>query len=124
MFRKRKQEDYSPPTTPIATPIAAAAGSGERVTSVLGPGIAWKGSQVGGFVQGAANAYPGLGAQVAGGCVCKEARFDLDGFGRLYIPNAVEYRVRLVDNAGNEVVRAEPFEAIELELAALWGETT
>lgn len=43
MFRKRKQEDYSPPTTPIAAPIVAA-GSSERVTSVLGPEIAWKGS--------------------------------------------------------------------------------
>jgi Uma2 family endonuclease len=30
----------------------------------------------------------------------------------------------LATHAGTEVVRAEPFEAIELELAALWGETT
>ena len=30
----------------------------------------------------------------------------------------------LATHAGEEVVRAEPFEAIELELAALWGETT
>jgi hypothetical protein len=30
----------------------------------------------------------------------------------------------LATHAGDEVVRAEPFEAIELELAALWGETT
>jgi len=30
----------------------------------------------------------------------------------------------LAMHAGDEVVRAEPFEAIELELAALWGETT
>jgi Uma2 family endonuclease len=29
----------------------------------------------------------------------------------------------LATHAGDEVVRAEPFEAIELELAALWGET-
>ena len=28
----------------------------------------------------------------------------------------------LATHAGNEVVRAEPFEAIELELAALWGD--
>ena len=28
----------------------------------------------------------------------------------------------LATHAGNEIVRAEPFEAIELELAALWGE--
>jgi Uma2 family endonuclease len=30
----------------------------------------------------------------------------------------------LATHVGGEVVRAEPFEAIELELAALWGETT
>jgi Uma2 family endonuclease len=29
----------------------------------------------------------------------------------------------LATHAGNEVVRAEPFEAIELELSALWGDT-
>ena len=30
----------------------------------------------------------------------------------------------LATHAGNEVVRAEPFEAIELELAAFWGDET
>ena len=45
MFRKRKQEDYSPPTTPLAVSASAViASANERVTSVLGPGIAWKGS--------------------------------------------------------------------------------
>ena len=29
----------------------------------------------------------------------------------------------LATHAGAEVVRAEPFEAVELELAILWGET-
>jgi hypothetical protein len=28
----------------------------------------------------------------------------------------------LATHAGDEVVRAEPFEAIELQLAALWGD--
>ena len=48
-------------------------------------------------------AYTGLAPQVGGGCVCKEARFDMDGFGRLYIPNALTYSVRVLDNAGNEI---------------------
>jgi DNA-binding beta-propeller fold protein YncE len=68
------------------------------------PGIEWKGGG-GAFVEGALLAYTGLAPQVGGGCVCKEARFDLDGFGRLYIPNALEYSVRIVDNAGNEVAK-------------------
>jgi hypothetical protein len=80
------------------------AGGGYAASKGDAPGIEWQGSQVGRFVEGALTAYPGLGAQVELGCVCKEARFDLDGYGRLYIPNAVEYRVRVVDNAGNEIV--------------------
>ena len=69
------------------------------------PGIEWRGSAVGRFLEGALDAYPGLGSQVSSGCVCKEARFDLDLFGRLYIPNALDYHVRVVDNAGNEILR-------------------
>ena len=68
-------------------------------------GIAWTGSQVGTFVEGALAAYPILAPQVDRGCVCKEARFDLDGWGRLYIPNGLEYYVRVLDNAGNEVAK-------------------
>jgi hypothetical protein len=30
----------------------------------------------------------------------------------------------LATHAGDEVVRAEPFDAIELELAALWGDVS
>lgn len=68
-------------------------------------GIPWTGSQVGNFVQGALASYTALSPQVEGGCVCKEARFDLDGWGRLYIPNGLDYCVAIVDNAGNEIVR-------------------
>ncbi len=68
-------------------------------------GIAWTGSRIGNFLEGAVNAYPILGPQVSSGCVCKEARFDLDGWGRLYIPNGLDYYVRVVDNAGNEIAK-------------------
>ncbi|MFW6158740.1 MAG: hypothetical protein ACOC8E_05220 [Planctomycetota bacterium] len=68
-------------------------------------GLAWKGSDVGNFVEGATTVYPQLGPQVNRGCVCKEARFDLDGYGRLYVPNGLDYCVRIYDNAGNELVR-------------------
>jgi len=80
------------------------AGGGYVTEKTDKPGIPWQGSQVGSFLEGALAAYPGLGAQVAGGCVCKEARFDVDGYGRLYVPNALDYRVRILDNAGNEVL--------------------
>ncbi|HPD14886.1 MAG TPA: hypothetical protein PLE19_08050 [Planctomycetota bacterium] len=70
-----------------------------------GQGMAWAGSQVGDYVKGALAAYPILAPQVEGGCVCKEGRFDLDPWGRLYIPNALDYYVAVVDNAGNEILR-------------------
>jgi len=55
-------------------------------------------------VEGAERAYPYLAPMAYKGCVCKEARFDLDGFGRLYIPNVLDFCVRVVDNVGNVVV--------------------
>jgi len=70
-----------------------------------GKGIAWAKSHVGNFVKGGLTAYPILSPQVEGGCVCKEARFDLDPWGRLYIPNGLDYYVAIVDNAGNEILR-------------------
>jgi len=80
-------------------------GGGYAPGRTANPGIEWKGSRAGKFVEGALAAYPGLSLQVWQGCVCKEARFDLDGYARLYIPDALSYSVRIVDNAGNEVAR-------------------
>ncbi|MCX7590579.1 MAG: hypothetical protein N2255_03015 [Kiritimatiellae bacterium] len=59
------------------------------------------------FVEGATAAYPGYGpfshANWGGNscCVCRSPRFDLDRYGRLYIPNAIANSVRIVDNSGN-----------------------
>ena len=57
--------------------------------------------------EGAVEAYPGL-APFSGWrrndcCVCRTPRFDLDAYGRLYIPNAVTCSARIVDNSGNEI---------------------
>ena len=62
------------------------------------------------FIERALAAYPGLapfshanwGANTC--CVCRSPRFDLDRYGRLYIPNAILNTVTVVDNAGNEIV--------------------
>jgi hypothetical protein len=53
---------------------------------------------------GVLGAYPGLGPMQTG-CVCGKPRFDLDGFGRLYLPNGFTFKVAVVDNAGNEVLK-------------------
>jgi DNA-binding beta-propeller fold protein YncE len=39
-----------------------------------------------------------------GFCHCRVGRFDLDGFDRLYIPNPVLNRIRIVDNANNLIL--------------------
>ncbi|MEX0703491.1 MAG: hypothetical protein WD069_15455 [Planctomycetales bacterium] len=58
------------------------------------------------FFEGAVTAYPHLAPrQEGGGCVCKEARFDIDEFGRVYVPNTLDFSIRVYDNAGNLVTR-------------------
>ncbi|MHC4914761.1 MAG: hypothetical protein ACYTGB_04650 [Planctomycetota bacterium] len=48
--------------------------------------------------------YPELGC-ISGGygtsCMCRQPMFQVDGWGRLFIPNAITSSVRIVDNAGN-----------------------
>jgi len=58
------------------------------------------------FFEGAVTAYPHLAPrQDPSGCVCKEARFDVDGFGRVYVPSVLDFCVRIYDNAGNLIGR-------------------
>lgn len=50
-------------------------------------------------------AYPGLAPfsqwRCDGSCVCTKPRFDVDGFGRLFIPNAITFSVTVMDNVAN-----------------------
>jgi hypothetical protein len=39
-----------------------------------------------------------------GSCHCAKPRFDVDAYGRLYIPNAWTYKVTLLDNADNHIL--------------------
>ena len=46
--------------------------------------------------------YPGFAPfSGRGRCACRGARFDLDRYGRLAIPNAISTSVAILDNAGN-----------------------
>jgi len=58
---------------------------------------------------GSINHYPDCGPisrwRCAGSCACTKPRFDVDGFGRLYIPNGITYSVSVRDNANNEIIR-------------------
>ena len=59
--------------------------------------------------EGVLKTYPGVGPNsqwaAAGSCVCTKPRFDVDRYGRLYIPNAITFSVSVRDNEGNEIVR-------------------
>ena len=56
---------------------------------------------------GAIAEYPGCGPvsrwNAVGSCACTKPRFDVDGFGRLYIPNAITFTVSVRDNSDNEI---------------------
>ena len=59
--------------------------------------------------EGVEAVYPGLGPfsrwRCAGSCVCTKPRFDVDGFGRVIVPNAITFSVTVLDHAGNRVAR-------------------
>jgi hypothetical protein len=57
------------------------------------------------FFEGALTVYPHLAPRTSGGCVCKEARFDLDEYGRLYVPDVHDFCIRVYDNAANLICR-------------------
>lgn len=60
-------------------------------------------------VTGAVATYAGCGPvsrwNAVGACACTKPRFDVDGFGRLYLPNAVTFSVSIRDNADNEILK-------------------
>jgi hypothetical protein len=60
-------------------------------------------------VVGGLASYAGCGPvsqwRAVGSCVCTKPRFDVDDYGRLYIPNGITFSVSVRDNADNEIVR-------------------
>jgi len=51
--------------------------------------------------EGAVAVYPRMSPRQDRGCVCKEARFDVDEFGRIYVPDVLRFCIHVYDNAGN-----------------------
>jgi hypothetical protein len=87
-----------------------------RIPEKLGPGLPMGGlvTQHGvrfkqSFIEGGVRAFPGLspfsGFDRSDGCVCQTPRFDVDEFGRVYIPNALNCSVTVADDAGNEIAQ-------------------
>jgi len=55
------------------------------------------------FLEGAVTAYPGLSG-FSSSCRCRTPRFEVDDYGRVYIPDALSCAVRVYDNAGNRIM--------------------
>jgi hypothetical protein len=47
----------------------------------------------------------GFQSGTRGGCICARSRFDVDTYGRLYIPNGITFKVSVRDNNDNEIVK-------------------
>lgn len=58
------------------------------------------------YVQNALWVCPGISPApaLAGGCVCLVGRFDVDGFGRVFMPDVTCFRVRVVDANANAIL--------------------
>ena len=69
----------------------------------LGPG--WPTGP--GFCENGLVVYPDIGSMSGGfpGCHCRQPMFALDGWGRVFAPNALTYAVRVYDNAGAEILK-------------------
>jgi hypothetical protein len=68
----------------------------------LKKGIVWDN---GVFAPRIEKCYPGVISWLWGGRVCAGSTFDLDEYGRLYVPDAGHDALAVLDNAGNEVLR-------------------
>jgi len=57
------------------------------------------------FLEGALVAYPGLGCMAgSGNCACRQPMFQVDGWGRIWMPDAMTFSVNVVDNTGNQIL--------------------
>ncbi len=80
----------------------------------------WPKSKV--LAENATAIYPGLGSFAGGigtGCSCRKPTFAVDGYGRLAIPNSITFNVRLLDNAGNEILTLGKYGNLDGILARL-----
>lgn len=99
------------------TPVAPGHEKDEAYKSALG--TVYKFPKTGGEVKavnhtvkevvGATATYANCGPisrwNAVGSCACTRPRFEVDGFGRLYLPNALTFSVSVRDNADNEILQ-------------------
>jgi hypothetical protein len=58
-----------------------------------------------GRVAGAEWMYPGISYIGFYACNCEKVNFDVDPFGRVFLPDTIRFRVQVLDTAGNELTR-------------------
>jgi hypothetical protein len=68
------------------------------------------------FFENAAMVYPELGClggEFGDWCFCRTPMFQVDGYGRIFYPNAITCSVRVVDNAGNQILKCGQYGNID-----------
>jgi hypothetical protein len=68
----------------------------------LGHGMVWANTNI--FVPHIQRCYPNVPCRMNPCCTCKGSRFDLDEYGRLYLPGGYDGNVIVLDNAGNTIL--------------------
>jgi hypothetical protein len=96
VYFKHKNHPGAQMTMPEKVGPGLAMGKGQR--------ISWEDTDWDRFIEGGLKAYPLL-SSFSSFCACKTPRFDVDDYGRLYIPNALTCSVQVVDNEGNEIMK-------------------
>jgi hypothetical protein len=106
LMRRELAKDHVPPT-----------GFAKENAYLLATGTICKfGPQGGEFTKGgeakgllrryraACGPISGTWASTGSCCTCARPRFDVDDYGRLYVPNSMTYKVTLLDNADNPIL--------------------
>lgn len=86
----------------VGAVVKFAPGTGGTVTGLGAAGVVTGAERV--YATGYAP-LSGECSRMATPCVCRSPRFDVDAYGRLYLPNAITNSVTIIDNGGNELVR-------------------
>jgi len=89
-YRWKPLPEWKSPASPPPKPVECTWGYGRKA-----------------HVRNAVRLYPGISPVPApmGGCVCFSPRFDVDGFGRLFLPDIAQFCIRVVDQRGNLIRR-------------------
>ncbi len=85
---------------PVGGGVIRKGSGGVPVTFSYGKTTEIKGAE---WIHYGASPLPSWRMKFPDTCLCESARFDVDGFGRCFFPDALRFRVGMLDTAGNVI---------------------